>query len=328
MNLASRCRRSEQASGAPSLRGELPVALSLRHGGKAETAIAYEVTGEGPLLLVAGGISAGRHALASGAFPESGWWQAQAESLDPAEHRILAIDWVGADGRVDCTIDPSDQADAIAAVLDGLGIARAAGFIGASYGAMVGMHFSARHRDRLGGLLTISAAGESHPFSSACRALQRQAIALGEAVGDPPAGVALARAMAMLTYRTPVEFAQRFAAPPRVSADQVRVAAQDYLDAHGARHCQRMSAVAYRRLSESIDLHRIDPADIGVPVTLVAVDQDGLVPPTDIERFAKRIPGASYRLIHSRYGHDAFLKEEAQVGAIIADFLSSLEPIE
>ena len=80
-----------------------------------------------------------------------------------------------------------------------------------------------------------------------------------------------------------------------------------------------------RRLSESIDLHRIDPADIKVPLTLVAVDQDALVPAADIEALANAIPHANFHLIHSRYGHDAFLKEEAQVARIITEFLESLE---
>jgi homoserine O-acetyltransferase/O-succinyltransferase len=325
MNLAPRSSLSEPALAASARRGDLPLIFDLRHGGTAEASVRYELMGQGPLLVVAGGISAGRHALASEAFPEDGWWQAQAIALDSASHRILAIDWLGADGGLDCPIDPSDQADAIAAVLDALGVDSAAAFIGASYGGMVGMHFAARNPNRLGGLLAISASDYAHPFASASRALQRQAIELGEKCGDAAAGVALARAMAMLTYRTPEEFAERFARPPQISDGQVRVAAQDYLDAHGARHCQRMSGSAYRRLSESIDLHRIDPDDINFPLTLVAVDQDALVPSADIERFAARIPKAAFRLIPSRYGHDAFLKEQAEVGAIITDFLNSLE---
>ena len=105
----------------------------------------------------------------------------------------------------------------------------------------------------------------------------------------------------------------------------VRVASQDYLAAQGARHSERMNGFAYRRLSESIDLHRIDPAEIGLPLTLVAVDSDALVPAADIERMAARVPGAALHRISSRFGHDAFLKEEAQVGAIITCFLDTLE---
>ena len=309
-------------------RGEVPVTLSLRHGGEASVAVRYELAGrEGaPLLIVAGGISAGRHALSSATYPEPGWWEGQAGTIDQTRYRILSIDWVGADGLLDVPIDPADQAAALHHLLDALRLGRAAAFIGASYGGMVGMHVAALFPDRIGALLAISAAASAHPYSSASRSLQRRAVALGESAGDAAAGVALARSLAMLTYRTPEEFADRFAANPAVDSGIVRVAAEDYLDHQGARHCRRMSAAAYRRLSESIDLHRIDPDKIAVPLTLVAVDCDALVPAADVRSLADTVPGARFHLLHSRFGHDAFLKEESQVAAVISDFLETLEP--
>jgi homoserine O-acetyltransferase len=308
-------------------RGELALALHLRHGGTAETCLRYELIGpaSAPLMIVAGGISAGRHVLASEAFPDAGWWQSQASTLNFERYRILAIDWVGADGSIDAAIDPADQAEAIAQLLASLGFERIAAFIGASYGAMVGMHLAIRDPDRMGAFLAISASDSPHPFASACRALQRRALALGENQGDAAAGVALARAMAILTYRTADEFGERFAAEPRLEQGRVRVAAEDYLDAQGARHSGRMCSTAYQRLSESIDLHRINASQLRVPLTLVAVDGDTLVPAKDIEAVADQVPGATFHRIHSRFGHDAFLKEERQVGAIIINFLESLE---
>ncbi|MCL6698151.1 homoserine O-succinyltransferase [Sphingomonas sp. NSE70-1] len=336
MIIADRCRDAADASTAElsalapcgrARRGDFDLTLPLTHGGTATVRLRYEIVGpeNAPVLLAAGGISAGRHVIASSGFPEAGWWQSQAGSFRLPDFRLLSIDWIGADGLVDRPIDPADQAEAIARLLDYRGIDSIAGFIGASYGAMVGMHFAARYPERCCALLAISAAASAHPFASACRALQRQALTLGEAHGDPKSGVALARALAILTYRTRQEFAERFAEAPSVQGDRLRVPAEDYLDFQGARHCERMCAVAYRRLSESIDLHRIDPAGIGVPLTLVAVDQDGLVPGEDIRSLADQVAGSSFHLIHSRYGHDAFLKEDAEVGAIIATFLNSLE---
>ena len=334
MSLTNRCSPTAEPPGNSLLRpilspqdgqrGDMVVVLHLRHGAAASITLRYELVGRdgAPVLFVAGGISAGRHVVATEAFSARGWWQTQSPSFDLARFRLLSIDWVGADGAIDRPIDPADQAEAIARLLDELGIERLAGIIGASYGAMVGLHFAARHPPRCGAILAISAAGSAHPFASACRALQRRALSLGE----PHEGVALARAMAMLTYRTPGEFADRFSAPPRVEDGCVRVAAEDYLDAQGERHVRRMSATAYRRLSESIDLHRIDPAAVRVPVTLVAVDSDALVPPADVEGLARAIPGAAFHCISSRYGHDAFLKEDAAIAAILSIFLTSLEP--
>ena len=321
MSLTNRLEEHACGDASPG-RGELGLRLRLRHGGDAQATLRYETVGTGEqLLIVAGGISAGRHVLGSPEYPETGWWQAQASTFDLDRCRLLAFDWIGADGAIDVPIDSADQADAIAALLDHLGIEAADGFVGASYGGMVALQFAARHRDRIGSILVISAAGAAHPFASACRSLQRRALELG-AEQD---GVALARAMAMLTYRTPAEFGERFFEPPRVDAGRVRVAADDYLDFHGRRHAGRMSAIAYRSLSESIDLHRIEAADVAVPATFVAVDSDALVPAGDIEAFARAVSGATFRVIPSRFGHDAFLKEEAQVACIITDFLKSLE---
>jgi len=318
--------RTETAP-AVACRGELSVIVPLRHGGIGGGKLAYELLGRpgAPLLIVAGGISAGRHVLGSCDFAEAGWWQSQSGSFDPSRYQILAIDWFGSNGSITLPIDPVDQVEALRQLLDHLGIAKVAAFIGASYGAMVGMHFAALLPDRLGALLAISASDRPHPFASACRALQRGVITLGERHGDMASGVALARAMAMLTYRTPDEFADRFGEAPIIRNSIVRVASEDYLAAQGERHCERMNGFAYRRLSESIDLHRIEAETIKVPLTLVAVDSDALVPADDIERMAGRLSGATLHRISSRFGHDAFLKEEAQVGAIITSFLDTLE---
>ena len=121
-------------------RSEFATGLDLRHAGKRQLVLRYELLGDAalPALFVAGGISAGRHVAASHAFDTAGWWGAQVgagRALDPRSFRIVAFDWLGADGKLDVAIDPADQADAIAALLDALGIERLAGFVGSSYGA-------------------------------------------------------------------------------------------------------------------------------------------------------------------------------------------------
>ena len=303
--------------------GSIALDLALTHGGTATVECRCEILGpEGaPVLMVTGGISAGRHVLASDTDPAPGWWQSQAPAL--SAFRVVAIDWIGADGALDAPIDARDQAAAILAVLDHLGIASLAGFIGSSYGAMVGMHAAVLAPERIRRLLATSAGPDSHPFTSAQRALQRQAIELGERLGDPAAGVALARKMAMCGYRTPEEFDQRFPGGVGVADGRAHVAAEPYLDAHGAKHGRRMSSVAYRRLSESIDLHRIDPATITVPATFVAVDSDRLIPVQAVRRLAEDAPRGRFRLVKSLYGHDAFLKEDEAIAAILQTFLST-----
>lgn len=310
----------------PAVRGEASVTLDLRHAGPRTLTLRYEVVGHAglPAVFVAGGISAHRHVGSSEAFADAGWWEAQvgiARALDPSRHRLVAFDWLGSDGSLDAVIDPADQADAIAAVLDALHIDAVQAFVGCSYGAMVGLQFAARHRARVGHLVAISGAHRAHPFSSAWRALQRRAVALGALQCDESHGLALARQLAILSYRTPEEFAERFDAAQVVDG-RVRVAAENYLDHCGAQYTARTSAVAFQRLSESIDLQRVEPERIGAPATVVAVAEDRLVPVADSLELAARLPGgARIEVLSSRYGHDAFLKEEAAIAAVLSQAL-------
>jgi homoserine O-acetyltransferase len=306
-------------------RGDFVAELNLSHAGLTTVPVRYELSGaqDAPLLLVAGGISAGRHVAANPGDESDGWWQSQSRTF--ASHRVLSIDWVGADGTLDRPIDPSDEAAALLAAMDFLGEAKAAAFVGASYGAMVGMHLAAIAPERVGALLAISGAHRTHPFATALRATQRQAIELGERLGDPEAGVALARKLAVISYRTPEEFAERFSAELKIERGRACASSESYLDHMGRRHSERMSAIAYRRLSESIDLHRIDPETITIPSTFVAALSDQLVPVADIEACALAAPKGRFIGIPSLYGHDAFLKEEEAIAEIITTFLNSLE---
>jgi homoserine O-acetyltransferase len=57
----------------------------------------------------------------------------------------------------------------------------------------------------------------------------------------------------------------------------------------------------------------------------VAVKEDRLVPCEDLVDLAERLPRLRrLHVLRSRFGHDAFLKEEAAIGAILADALGTL----
>jgi homoserine O-acetyltransferase len=326
------CTQSGVAAGLPRYtetiaqagRAEFRQSLRLRHGGLRELRIACEWQGPSwaPTIVVAGGISAHRHVASSQACPEAGWWEAQVgpgKTLDSARHRIVAIDWLGGDGALDCAIDSSDQAQAIAAVLDRLGVARVAAFVGCSYGAMVGLQFAALYPERLQRLVAISGGDRPHPYASAWRELQRRIVQLGCSEGGRREALSLARQLAMLSYRTPEEFAERFDAPVALVDGRARCASTDYLEACGERYVARTSTTAFLRLSESIDLHAVDAAAISVPVELVAVDEDRLVPLSTLKSLAARLgPRCRLQRLRSRHGHDAFLTEPEQIAATLA----------
>ncbi len=305
------------------LRGEISLRLELRHAGVRQVTLRYELLGEAglPVVFVAGGISAHRHVVASETFPENGWANALAQAgraLDPTRRRLLAIDYVGADGKLDVPLETADQADAIVQLLDALKIEKLHAFVGYSYGALVGLQLAARHPARLRKLIAVSGAHRAHPYASAWRALQRKAVALGQLQCADAQGLSLARQFAMLSYRTPEEFDERFDAAPEIINGRVRCAAEDYLDAAGAQYVARTPVTAYLRLSESIDLHRLDPAQVGVPTVVVAVEGDRLVPLADsvalVEGLGTR---GQLRVLRSPYGHDAFLKETDRIDNIL-----------
>lgn len=305
-------------------RGAVDAVLATRHAGTRRLRLNYELVGpEGaPVVFVAGGISAHRHVAANALAQEPGWAQGLLDpghALDPSRLRVLAFDYIGADGSIDAPIDTADQADAVTLLLDALGIDTLASWVGYSYGALVGLQLAVRHPQRLRKLVAVSGAHKPHPYAAAWRALQRKAVALGRLQCMDAQGLSLARQFAMLSYRTPEEFGERFDAPAQICNGQVRVAAEDYLDAAGARFVERFDATAWLRLSESIDLHQVDPVQVGVPTTVVAVEGDRLVPMADavalIEGLGTR---GRLRVLRSTYGHDAFLKEIERVDALLA----------
>lgn len=280
--------------------------------------IAHRIVGAdgAPLVIALGGISAGRNVTAS---PDGapGWWDdfvGPGRPMDTVRYRVLGVDWLDAPSPIGTT----DQADAIAELLRHLGVPQLHALVGSSYGGMVGLQLATRHASLLARLICVSAAHESHPMATALRALQREAVELGLSTREPDRGLALARKVAMTTYRTIEEFAERFSNVPTTASAGPRFPVQDYLDEHGRRFLSRFSPERFLSLSLSLDLHRVDPASVKTPTTLVAVAEDTLVPLWQMEELRRRLGGpATLDVIHSKYGHDAFLKETGSIGSVI-----------
>ncbi len=304
------------------------IRLPFDHLGEHFVRLPYEVLGPAlaPATVVLGGISAGRHLAPTAADPQRGWWPglvAAGGALDPLRQRLVGIDYLGGRTRAGLLrpVTTHDQARAIAAVLDDLGIAEAS-LVGASYGGMVALAFAELFPERVTRLAVLCAAHRTHPMATALRALQRSAASLGAASGQEGRGVALARALAMTTYRSAQEFEERFDSAPltpgRPGKAPARFPVEEYLDARGADFVQRFDADRFLALSESIDLHRTRPASLPPRTLLVSVDSDFLVPPWLVEELASgsgHVP--THVTIPSPFGHDAFLKEVEQVSSLL-----------
>jgi len=294
----------------------------------------YELTGPpaAPLVITLGGISASRHVTSTVGDTSPGWWQnsvGPARAIDTNEYRVLSFDYLDGGsterGYPATLVSTRDQADALARVLDRLGVEGVHAIVGASYGGMVALAFAERYPDRVGRLIVISAAHETHPMSTALRAIQRGIVTLGLETDRPHDALVLARALAMTTYRSATEFAQRFATRPDVTTEaHARFPVESYLLHNGEKFARSWSASRFLALSLSADLHRVTPERIRTPTVLVSIDGDTIVPCEQMTQLAARLRGPA-RLIRLQAvtGHDAFLAEPDLIGPILHNSLHS-----
>jgi len=313
----------------------LPGVFELQLGGCLERVdVAYRLAGArgAPVVAVLGGISAGRDVFSLQAG-SPGWWEeaiGPGRALDTDRFRVLGLDFLGgshrttgpADGETFPSISAFDQARVLVKLMDHLGIERLHGSLGASYGGMVTLALAQAHPERLRHAVVLSAAHRTHPMSTAWRSVQRAFVRYALGHGEGQRGLAFARALAMATYRSAREFEERFSGPAEQTTEGFRFPVESYLFARGEAYAAQYRPEAFVCLSESIDLHRVDPAAIHVPVTLVAVVEDQLVPLTDMRELRDRLAG-NCRLVEisSVYGHDAFLKETDVLRDVFAQAL-------
>jgi homoserine O-acetyltransferase len=305
----------------------LPAPWRLHYGDVlANARIAFHLVGpeDAPVVVVVGGISA--HRVVDGA---DGWWPeivGPGLGVDTRKFRVLGIDYLGGHGASSAPqpgsafppLSAFDQADALRQIVLHLGLKSLHAIVGASYGGMVALCFAERHPALVGRIVILSAADRSQVLSTAWRSVQRQIVREAIARGDGPAGLKLARALAMATYRSAVEFELRFGGAPVREADRFRFPIEQYLFARGDDYVQKYRAETFLVLSESIDLHQMDATKVHTPVTLIAVREDQLVPFHDMQALAARLNGPRQLIeINSIFGHDAFLKEGAALTPII-----------
>ena len=239
-----------------------------------------------------------------------------------------------------------DQVRAEIALADQLGVDRWALVVGASMGGMRVVEWGVMAPDRVASLAAIATTAQSsgdqiawcHPQLAAIRA------DAGWHGGDyydlpagqgPHVGLGIARQIAHATYRSARELDERFGRLHQGEEQPLggggRFAVQSYLDHHAAKLARRFDANAYLVLTESMMSHDVGRGRGGVEAALarvtaralvVAVDSDRLYLPEQSERMAAALPGADrMHLVHSDFGHDGFLIEEDQVGALVSAFL-------
>ncbi|MCS5488735.1 homoserine O-acetyltransferase [Curtobacterium flaccumfaciens pv. beticola] len=236
-----------------------------------------------------------------------------------------------------------DQVAVQARLADRLGIERFAAVVGGSMGGMHALEFAIAHPERVERLALLATTAQTTADQIAANSLQRTAIQMDPAFADgdyhdadpgegPHRGLALARRMALMTYRAPDELNGRFARSWQSDVsplgDDGRFSVESYLDFHGNKFTRRFDAASYVTLTHAMDSHDVGAGRGGVAAALgtvrartlvVGVSSDRLFPVEDQHRIAAGVPdaldGDQAAVIESEFGHDGFLIEHEAVGA-------------
>lgn len=319
---ASSDGRCTDATNPPLRLFDVPVPATLRRFGESVRVSALGSPTHPPVAVL-GGISAD---CFPGARPDgqTGWWPGligQDFAVDPSRHYVIGVDFA-ADETGASAPTTFDQAQILAAALDVISIDEPCTIVGASYGGMVALALAEREPDRVAQLIIVSAGAEPHPAATAARELQRRVVALGVESGRGGEALAIARGMAMLTYRTPAEFAERFDGGIDECCPELSSAPGAYLRARGDAFLSVMSPGRFLSLSASIDRHRINPEAISAPCLLIGAESDQLVYPEQMRELSRALTGTcELHLLDSLFGHDMFLKEAGRIGGIVAPVL-------
>ncbi|WP_166981178.1 homoserine O-acetyltransferase MetX [Paramicrobacterium fandaimingii] len=243
-----------------------------------------------------------------------------------------------------------DQVDAQARLADLLEIDVWAAVVGGSMGGMHALEWGAMFPDRVQRLAILAAPPETTADQIAQNTVQIEAIRTdphfhGGAYYDatdgngPYRGLALARRLAMINYRSPHELNSRFARSWQSEISPLgnggRFAVESYIDFHGNKFTRRFDANSYSVLVEAMNSHDVGRGRGGIdeacsrvtmPTLVLGIDSDRLFPVSGQDVIAAAVPGNidgdKPMVISSDFGHDAFLIENALVSRQLARLLS------
>jgi homoserine O-acetyltransferase len=209
--------------------------------------------------------------------------------------------------------------------------------IGGSMGGMQALEWAAMYPDRIGGGVAIGVGSHHSAWSVAFSEAQRAAIwadprflegAYRPGEG-PDNGLAVARMIAMISYRGRANFESRFGR--KTLEDEFEI--QSYLRYQGQKLVDRFDANTYLRLVDAMDSHdlargRGDMSDVlaemKTPFLTVGISSDILYPATEVEELATALPNARYQMLHAPQGHDSFLIDMANLDGIVTRFKNDL----
>jgi homoserine O-acetyltransferase len=151
----------------------------------------------------------------------------------------------------------------------------------------------------------------------------------------PVDGLSLARGIGQVSYRTARELQSRFGRNAQAEEDPLkggRFAVESYLEHHGEKLAERFDPNSYIVLSEAMNHHDVGRgrgglqralSQVRAEVTVAGIASDRLYPLELQKELARLLPGdRPLAVVESAFGHDGFLLEVEQIGAIIVAALT------
>lgn len=242
-----------------------------------------------------------------------------------------------------------------ARLADHLGIAVWHSVIGGSMGGMQALEWATTFPDRLRSVAPIATCVQASAQQIAWGAIGRRAIRndprwnggdyYDAAPGEGPhEGLATARMVAQVTFRSDNAFTDRFGRD-MVGADsgsmkslESQFEVERYLEYHGLKLVRRFDANSYMVIGKAMDLHDVARgrsglaaamARITVPTLTMGIWSDFLYPEYQQLQIRDMVSANGVHTTHveidSPHGHDAFLIDVDQMGPPIKRFLESLD---
>lgn len=348
----------------------------MRRGGTLPAVeIAYETWGElnarqDNAVLILTGLSPDAHAASSPADPAPGWWEPMVgpgKAIDSDRFFVICVNSLGscfgstgpastnpATGKAYQLNFPElsieDIAAAAHAALAKLGIHHLSAVVGPSLGGMSALAYALQFPGSYDHLVLISSAERALPFAIAVHSLQREMIRSDPVWQNgfyppgtqPIAGMRDARKLGMLSYRSALEWRQRFGrrrvAPP-AEPFGIEFEVEAYLDARARQFIGGFDANCYLYLSRAMDWFDVrehgSAAELArklecAGALIIGVKTDFLFPVDQQHDLAvlMRHAGAATRFeaLDSLQGHDSFLVDFERFGAVVGDYMNNIIP--
>lgn len=214
-----------------------------------------------------------------------------------------------------------------------LGINRIHLLAGGSMGGYQVLEWAVMNPGLCQNLFLITTSAKESAWGIAIHTAQRMAIETDATwnegtANDGKNGLKVARAIGMLTYRSYESFVKKQTESSDEKTDHFK--ASSYIRYQGEKLAARFSAHSYWLLSKAMDSHNIargraPMADVLQSVRaktlVIGIASDLLCPVQELQFLARHIPGATFAVIDSLYGHDGFLVETEAITQHLSHWL-------